>query len=47
MDPGYGETPLLQEELDALVPEALGALPDSPTKADVYDLEQAFEIAVR
>ncbi len=47
MDPGYGETPLLHEELDALLPGARAALPVDPTKADVYDLEQAIEAGVR
>lgn len=47
MDPGYGETPLLHEELDAFLPEARAALPYEPTKSDVYDLEQAIEAGVR
>lgn len=46
-DPGYGETPLPHEELDALLPAVRKVLPDPPTKADVYDLEQGFELEVR
>jgi fido (protein-threonine AMPylation protein) len=44
--PEYGETPLDGDELDSLLREAREALPDPPTKADVYALEQAFERAV-
>ena len=46
LGPGYGETPLDGDELAALHPDARAVLPDPPTKADVYDLEQAFQTAV-
>ncbi|TFH68219.1 Fic family protein [Cellulomonas sp. HD19AZ1] len=46
LEPGYGETPLDWDELAALLPDAREVLPDPPTKADVYDLEQAVEAAV-
>lgn len=39
--PGYGETPLDGDELDALLPIVRELLGDSLTKAAVYDLEQA------
>lgn len=45
-DPGYGETPLPFDELDALLPEARAALDEPITKAAVYDLEQAVEAGV-
>lgn len=47
LDPGYGETPLPFDELDALLRAARDVLPDPPTKADVYDLEQSFELVAR
>ena len=40
-DPGYGETPLDPDEADALTPDARELLGDDPSRADVYDLEQA------
>lgn len=43
LDPGYGETPLPFEELDALLPAARDILDEPITKAAVYDLEQAIE----
>jgi fido (protein-threonine AMPylation protein) len=42
LTPGYGETPVEPEDLDALTPEARELLGDPPTKADLYDLEQAI-----
>lgn len=45
-DPGYGETPLPFEELDALLPRARAILDEPITKAAVYDLEQAIEASV-
>jgi fido (protein-threonine AMPylation protein) len=45
--PGYGRTPLPFDELDALLPDARDTLPVAPTKADVHDLEQLFELDVR
>ena len=41
--PGYGETPLDFDELDALHPEIRKVLGDPVTKAEVYDLEQAIQ----
>lgn len=41
LDPGYGETPLDPDEADALTPDARELLGDDPSRADVYDLEQA------
>lgn len=41
LDPGYGETPVDPEDLDALTERARYAVGDAPTKADLYDLEQA------
>lgn len=41
--PGYGETPLDGDELDALLPLTRQALGESPSKAEVYDLEQAIQ----
>lgn len=43
LEPGYGETPLDWDELAALLPDAREALADPPTKAAVYDLEQAIQ----
>jgi len=45
--PDYGGTPLDFEELDALLPEVAEAIGDPPTRALVYELEQAYEDAVR
>lgn len=44
--PGYGETPVPDDELDALLPEVRSLLSESITKAAVYDLEQAVQIEV-
>ncbi|MDJ1371883.1 Fic family protein [Gulosibacter molinativorax] len=46
-DPGYGETPVPFDELDALLPEARASLPEPITRAAVYDLEQAVEATVK
>lgn len=46
LEPGYGETTLDWDELAALLPDARDVPPDPPTKADVYDLEQAVQTAV-
>lgn len=45
--PGYGETPVDPEDLDALTSAARAALGDGPTKAELYDYEQAILIEVR
>ncbi|MCA5894105.1 hypothetical protein LEP48_12205 [Isoptericola sp. NEAU-Y5] len=47
LDPDYGSTPLDFEELDALLPDVAEAIGDPLTKASVYELEQAYEDAVR
>lgn len=39
--PGYGETPVPDEDLDALLPDVLEVLGEPISKAAVYDLEQA------
>jgi fido (protein-threonine AMPylation protein) len=39
--PGYGETPLDPEEAGALTAQARTLLGDDPTKADLYEAEQA------
>lgn len=41
-DPGYGETPLDPDEADALTPAAREVLGDSPSRSDVYDVEEAI-----
>jgi fido (protein-threonine AMPylation protein) len=41
--PGYGETPVPDDELDALLPSARELLGEPVTKAAVYDLEQAVQ----
>lgn len=45
-NPGYGETPLPFEELDALLPEARALFGEPISKAMVYDLEQLIEADV-
>ncbi|MDF9875546.1 hypothetical protein [Cellulosimicrobium cellulans] len=47
LDPDYRSTPLDFEELDALLPEVAEAIGDPVTKTSVYELEQAYEDAVR
>lgn len=42
LQPGYGETPLDPDEADALTPRARTLLGDDPTRADIYDAEQAI-----
>jgi hypothetical protein len=44
--PGYGETPLDPEEADALTTQARELLGDDPTKADLYEAEQAVFVEV-
>lgn len=44
LSPGYGETPIDGDELDALLPRVREILGPSLTKASVYDLEQAVAI---
>lgn len=47
LEPGYGETPLDFEELDALLPSVRETFGEPVTKAAVYEIEQAYEEAVR
>lgn len=41
--PGYGETPLPDDELSALLPHVIEVLDKPIKRADVYDLEQAVQ----
>jgi fido (protein-threonine AMPylation protein) len=41
LTPGYGETPLPEDELAALLPHVIGVLDKPISRADVYDLESA------
>ncbi len=41
--PGYGETPLPEDELIALLPHVVEVLDKPISRADVYDLEQAVQ----
>jgi fido (protein-threonine AMPylation protein) len=41
--PGYGETPLPDDELAALLPDILQILGEPVTRAAVYDLEQGIQ----
>lgn len=43
LTPGYGETPLPDDELAALLPGALQILGEPVTRAAVYDLEQSIQ----
>lgn len=43
LTPGYGDTPVDGDELDALLPAAKDLLGSEVTKAAVYDLEQAVQ----
>ncbi len=43
LTPGYGETPVPDDELDALLPAIRELLGEPVTKAAVYDLEQAIQ----
>ncbi|WP_135848907.1 Fic family protein [Serinibacter arcticus] len=47
LGPGYGETPLGFDELDALLPSVRNMLGEPVTKAAVYEIEQAYEEEVR
>ncbi|MBD8207943.1 MULTISPECIES: Fic family protein [unclassified Microbacterium] len=42
LEPGYGETPLDADEADALTSDARALLGVDPTRADIYDAEQAI-----
>ena len=41
MQPGYGETPLSGDELDALLTHVVDTLGSPVSKADIFDLESA------
>ncbi|MFZ5869624.1 MAG: hypothetical protein ACOYXW_03700 [Actinomycetota bacterium] len=43
LTPGYGETPVPDDELDALLPPVRDLLGERIAKAAVYDLEQALQ----
>lgn len=43
LTPGYGETPLPHDELDALLPKIVEVLDKPITRADVYDVEQGMQ----
>ena len=42
LQPGYGETPLSGDELDALLPHVVDILGQPVSKADIFDLESAI-----
>jgi len=39
LQPGYGETPISGDELDALLPHVVDTLGQPVSKADIFDLE--------
>ena len=43
LTPGYGETPVSDDDLIALQPELRAALGDEITKATIYDIEQSIQ----
>ena len=43
LTPGYGETPVPDDELDALLPDARELVGEPVTKSVIYDLEQALQ----
>ena len=43
LTPGYGETPLPDDELAALLPDIVLMLGEPVTRAAVYDLEQGIQ----
>ena len=42
LQPGYGETPLSGDELDALLAHVVDTLGPPVSKADIFDLESAI-----
>jgi fido (protein-threonine AMPylation protein) len=46
LTPGYGETPVPDDDLDSLHPHIRDSLGESVSKAAVYDLEQAVQTGV-
>lgn len=47
LGPGYGETPLEGEELDALDPALISLFGTAATKSEIFDLEAALQAEVR
>lgn len=45
IEPGYGETLVSEDELDALLPRARALLGEPVSKAAVFDLEQGIQEA--
>lgn len=43
LTPGYGETPLAEDELIALLPHVVEVLDEPIRRADIYDVEQAVQ----
>ena len=43
LTPGYGETPLPDDDVDSLLPSVRDLLGEPVSKASVYDLEQALQ----
>ncbi len=41
LTPDYGGTPVSDDELELLLPRVRELLEDAPSKAAIYDLEQA------
>lgn len=46
LPPSYGDTPVEEDDLAAFIPEVLKVLGEWPTKADVYEIEQAIQTFV-
>ena len=46
LTPDYGETPVLEDHLDDLLPAIRDLMGESPTSAVVYDLEQGIQRSV-
>jgi len=46
LTPGYGETQVSDDELEALVPQARQLLDEPVSKAAVYDLEKGIQAQV-
>ena len=43
LTPGYGETPLPDDELGSLLPDVVRILGEPVTRAAVFDLEQGVQ----
>lgn len=46
LTPGYGETPLPEDEVASLLPHVVEVLDKPINRADIYDLEQAVQVRV-